>query len=210
MLVHYLNIAQRQQAGRASKRITNEETASQPKSDDKDSSSHSDPETSPASDTEYATTQGMPSPAEQHQHAGHAAAAGIHAAAPPSGLLAAAEPYMPLLPSMSMDGFFAQIDGKLSSDKLGLDEPLRSNVAVQELLHTWEAEQHNVDPSALFSTSAHWQVRHAFASTGSWHSCTALRQSLNHTCVTNQLQASCSLHCAYHNLVCQSIVKCAP
>ncbi len=69
---------------------------------------------------------------------------------------------MPFLPSMSMEGFFAGIDGKPSSDKLGLEGPLRSNIAVQELLQSWEEEQMNVEPSLLQRAQGNWQVRHAY------------------------------------------------
>ncbi|KAL0048855.1 hypothetical protein WJX82_001004 [Trebouxia sp. C0006] len=65
--------------------------------------------------------------------------------------------YMPFLPSMSMEGFFAGIDGKLSNDKLGLEGPLRSNIAVQELLQSWEEEQMNVEPSLLQRAQGSWQ-----------------------------------------------------
>ena len=64
---------------------------------------------------------------------------------------------------MSMEGFFASIDSKLSSDKVGLEGPLRSNVAVQELLRSWEEEQMNIEPSLLLRAQGPWQVRQACA-----------------------------------------------
>lgn len=134
VLVHYLNIAQRQQASKSCSHMLSEDTASQLNSEDKDSSSHSDHDMSPTSDPDYAPTLVMPPAVAQLKHS---SAPETDVAESPDMPPVASEPYMPFLPSMSMEGFSAGIDSKLSSDNLGLEGPLRSNVAVQELLRTW-------------------------------------------------------------------------
>ena len=158
VLVHYLNIAQRQQASKSCSHMLNEDTTSQLRTEDKGSSSPSDHDMSATSDPDCPPTLVMPP-----------AAAGLkHSLAPETDVVESpdmphvtSEPYMPFLPSMSMEGFFASIDSKLSSDKLGLEGPLRSNVAVQELLRSWEEEQMNIEPSLLLRAQGPWQVRHA-------------------------------------------------
>ncbi len=158
MLVHYLNIAQRQQASKSCSHMLNEDTNSQLRSEDKGSSSPSDHDMSASSDPDYAPTHVMAPAAAQMKHS---SALETDAANSQDMPTVASEAYMPFLPSMSMEGFFAGIDGKLSNDKLGLEGPLRSNIAVQELLQSWEEEQMNVEPSLLQRAQGSWQVRHA-------------------------------------------------
>ena len=60
-----------------------------------------------------------------------------------------------------MDMFFNTIDSKLSTERLsayGGEDAVRSNAAVQELLRSWEEEQHPND----LPVQAHslWQVHH--------------------------------------------------
>ncbi len=114
--------------------MLSEDTASQLNSEDRDSSFHSDHDVSPTSDPDYAPTLVMPPAVAQLKHS---SAPETDVAESPDMPPVASEPYMPFLPSMSMEGFSAGIDSKLSSDNLGLEGPLRSNVAVQELLRTW-------------------------------------------------------------------------
>ncbi|DBA68383.1 TPA: hypothetical protein ACH3X2_013687 [Trebouxia sp. C0005] len=154
VLVHYLNIAQRQQPSKSCSHVLNEDTTSQLRSEDKGSSSHSDHDMSATSDPDYAPSLVMPPAAAQLKHS----------ATPETDMVESqdmqpvtSEPYMPFLPSMSMEGFFASIDSKVSSDKLGLEGPLRSNIAVQELLQSWEEEQMNVEPSLLLRAQGPWQ-----------------------------------------------------
>ena len=160
MLVHYLNIAQRQQPSKSCSYMLNEDTTSQLRSEDKSSSSHSDHDMSATSDPDYAPSLVMPPAAAQLKHSSNPETAIVESQDMPP---VTSEPYMPFLPSMSMEGFFASIDSKLSSDKVGLEGPLRSNVAVQELLRSWEEEQMNIEPSLLLRAQGPWQVRQACA-----------------------------------------------
>ncbi len=160
VLVHYLNIAQRQQPSKSCSHMLNEDAISQRRSEDKGSSSPSDQDMSATSDPDYAPTLGMPETAAQMKHS---SALETEAANSQDMPTVTSEACMPFLPSMSMEGFFAGIDGKPSNDKLGLEGPLRSNIAVQELLQSWEEEQ-NVEPSLLQRAQGSWQVRHACVS----------------------------------------------
>lgn len=154
VLVHYLNIGQQRQPSKSCSHMLNEDPTSQLRSEDKRSSSPSDHDMSATSDPDHDPTLAMPP----------AVARLKHSAAPETDIAnsqnmspVTSEPYMPFLPSMSMEGFFAGIDSKLSSDKLGLEGPLRSNVAVQELLQSWEEEQMNDEPSLLLRAQGPWQ-----------------------------------------------------
>lgn len=160
VLVHYLNIAQRQQAGRSASRMVSEDTASQPKSEEKETSCQSDlpgsQDMSLSSDAGF-TTKIMSASAA---HSKDTASVLPDVTESPLMAQAATEPYIPLMPSVSMDALFATIDSKLSADsKLGGEDAVCSNAAVQELLQTWGEEQHTVDPTALFDARLSWQVR---------------------------------------------------
>lgn len=144
VLVHYLNIAQRQQAGRQTR---HNDCKQQIKSDERDSGSHSDPQDSDdhsrSSDPKPAL-QAVPSPVTSLalQAQGLTAAPGDVAE---SCMLAQAssEALIQLIPSLSsMDMLFSATDSKLSIDgsKVSGEDALRSNAAVQELLRTWEEE----------------------------------------------------------------------
>ena len=140
--------------------MLNEDTTSQLRSKDKGSSSPSDHDMSATSDPDYAPTLVMPPAAARLMHS---SAPETDVVESPDMLPVTSEPHMPFLPSLSMEGFFASIDSKLSSDKLGLEGPIRSNVAVQELLRSWEEEQMNVEPLLLLRAQGPWQVSQACA-----------------------------------------------
>ena len=162
VLVHYLNIAQRQQAGRSSSRLANEDATPQLKSNDRDSdSSPSDPDTSQdlskSSDAAEAATNTSSVPVSRAENGTpsptNAAESGLAGPMPSETLLG----MLPSLPSMDM--FFNTIDSKLSTERLSAysgEDAVRSNAAVQELLRSWEEEQHPND----LPVQAHslWQV----------------------------------------------------
>ena len=64
-----------------------------------------------------------------------------------------------LMPAMSMDTFFATMDSKSEAEvQAGREDGARSDVAVQELLRSWEAEQHATDSTVLAGGQGNWQV----------------------------------------------------
>lgn len=182
VLVHYLNIAQRQQAGR---RVLLEDVKSQPKSPEgNDSSCHSqssqdrsrssdaDPQPQPQVQAQaqahcQAQAQAQPQPqplplplplaAVQAQEISPASA---DATESPMLLPHSSEALIQLLPSFSsMDMLFSAGDSKLSLDgKLNGDDALRSDAAVQELLRSWEEENQAGDLPLLQNAHDSWQV----------------------------------------------------
>ena len=186
VLVHYLNIAQRQQAGR---RVLPEDVRSHPKSqpkscEDNDSSCQSqcsqdcsqssdrDPQAQPqalaqaqpqAQPQAQAQAEAVPLTAAQAQEVSPASAD-----AADSSMLGphSSEALIQLIPSFSsMDMLFSAGDSKFSLDgKVNGDDALRSNAAVQDLLRSWEEDNPAVDLPFLQNAQDSWQVRylHAF------------------------------------------------
>ena len=155
VLVHYLNIAHRQQADRC---VLTED--SRPHVDStSESNSQSEPanpsEPSRSSDFQPALQSCLSSPTAQ---AAHASALGIAPADPCAGVSSGAEDLVQLIPSVpSMDMLYSVTDRVPS-----LGDTLHSNAAVQELLHSWKNENLTVDLPFLQHAHDNWQVgRHA-------------------------------------------------
>ena len=173
VLVHYLNIAQRQQAGRSSSRLLSIAANSQHKADDKFSSSSSDiPTSQDCSKSSDMADDATDAPSSRTADAKESIAAPADAAdsAPSAPMLT--EAHMSLLPSLpSMDMFLVSLDSKLSSERVSAgDDPARGNAAVQELLKCWGEEEQQTGDPALPPHSA-WQVcpnTHADLVVGVW------------------------------------------
>ena len=141
--------------------MLNEDAAAQPRSNDRNRDndrSPSEPDTSQdqskSSDATDAATHTPRASVSQTENGTptNAAESGLAGPIPSETLLG-------LLPSLpSMDMFFNSIDTKLSTERVsaGGDEGVRSNVAVQELLRTWEEEQHPYDLTVQAQDP--WQV----------------------------------------------------
>ena len=154
VLVHYLNIAQRQQAGR---RVLLEDNRSQSKSEKEPSlqSDSVDPsEPSGSSDSEPAPRSSSSPPAAQGQGASPSRTAVAESCAV---ALDVSEELVQLIPSVSsMDMLYSVTDSKPS--KLNGEEALRSNADVQELLRSWEDENQAVDLPLFQHAQDNWQV----------------------------------------------------
>ena len=157
VLVHYLNIAQRQQAGR---RIAVELQNKSPVEHE-----HSE---SQSPQHQARSCDGSPN-LEAEAALPAAAAASLAAAsavpdAAESGVMnvITSEAPITMIPSISsLDMLFSTTDSKLSLDGklsgLGQDV-MRSNAAVQELMRSWEEETHAVDTPLLPNSQSSWQV----------------------------------------------------
>ena len=154
VLVHYLNIAQRQ----AEKRMLTEDSIPLC-NDGSESNSQSDPanpsDLSRSSDCKPALRCSLSSPAAQ---AGLAGASGTAVADACAVVSSGADNLVQLIPSVSSMDMLYSVTDRMPS----LGDTLHSNAAVQELLHSWKNETLTMDLPVLQQAHDSWQVgRHA-------------------------------------------------
>ena len=147
VLVHYLNIAQRQHTSRISTRLHPDNMIK------RDSSG---PEASLDSDSDQSDDRSHTSDVEATCPAMTAdITAELPAAAFPEVPLKSAEMYGPNLSSMSFDAFLAAMDSK---EQHGMVPRQSGNFAAQEMLHRWNEELHLAESAAQLHEAPSWKV----------------------------------------------------
>lgn len=153
VLVHYLNIAQRQQADRR----TLTEDSIPLCNDESESNTQSDPanpsDLSRSSDCKPALRSSLSSPAAQ---AALATPSGTAVADACAVVSSGAGNLVQLIPSVSSMDMLYSVTDRMPS----LGDTLHSNAAVQELLHSWKNENLTMDLPVLQQTHDNWQVGH--------------------------------------------------